>query len=627
MQSTELEPSTSQGSRPGNIAARRGQLLEELVRLHARNVEVKAEINALSPICRLPDELLVAIFMYCVALQGDLDTVWTENSAYFPGQRQRPYSWIVLSQVCRQWRRVALDFPALWSSVFLAAGEDFIAEVLRRSQRMPLDVVVWVDSFVANDKARTLRLVLGELSRCRSLRITMPDAYVPPELENNPAPELRTLKIRNTCTNYPSAPPEFTRLFRGRAPRLECLDLAGRATFDWPLLVSSTLRHLTLSQVDKHSQLDVVQLLTRLRGLPLLETLRLDHALTPCFKFPRNTVLPPPSSINLPRLKSLHITSNLRTCTTLVETLSIPSLNSFSAEIEWRDEVGELGQYVAKLTSTLGHATQNIYALALRHVGPDVHLCCYKQAQNAILTGMRSSNDDGPFCIRLVFVELLYRMEARLPDVFSRLSFAPSIKNLHIEDLALSEALTGTVFRQCEGVTSLRVTNRPAVEVVRVLGGYARWTRPRQQSDYQHQHRPAPYLLPHLEVLMFQCISFGELADGLENTLVQRYEDGAQIKEIHLTECRHITSASVNYLRRVAVEVKWDGVVVADSREATPDLHRQVVRPRMGDNHGPVSQFMPMIPPNAPYIGVPYTAWHYVPAPPLLPLHRPEGRH
>lgn len=71
---------------------------EELLLLKLRSLELKASHNASASISRLPNEMLVAIFMKL-------------KDTYFIPLRH----WHQITHVCRHWRRVALEAACLWT--------------------------------------------------------------------------------------------------------------------------------------------------------------------------------------------------------------------------------------------------------------------------------------------------------------------------------------------------------------------------------------------------------------------------------------------------------------------------------------------------------------------------------
>lgn len=74
----------------------------------------KTEHNLTSPIHRLPDELLVHIFVLGCP-KPDLDI---EHSRDRDVEDPLPYQ-VLVSSICRLWRRISLQTPALWSFIFI----------------------------------------------------------------------------------------------------------------------------------------------------------------------------------------------------------------------------------------------------------------------------------------------------------------------------------------------------------------------------------------------------------------------------------------------------------------------------------------------------------------------------
>ncbi|KAJ7605516.1 hypothetical protein DFH06DRAFT_947701, partial [Mycena polygramma] len=78
-----------------------------LTRLRARRVDILTDLNALTaPILNLPPELVCEIFEHCLPPPHTL-----------PSARDAP---LLLGQVCRRWRGIALSLPTLWNSISVA---------------------------------------------------------------------------------------------------------------------------------------------------------------------------------------------------------------------------------------------------------------------------------------------------------------------------------------------------------------------------------------------------------------------------------------------------------------------------------------------------------------------------
>ncbi|KAE9395236.1 hypothetical protein BT96DRAFT_789690, partial [Gymnopus androsaceus JB14] len=97
----------------------------------AKLVEIASLRNVLSPIRRLPPEILCEIFE--LARQVDWDIV---RSTY------------ILCQVCVAWQKIAYAHPRLWSALYLSLNEHphmfkgeavWVKRWISRSQSTPLD--------------------------------------------------------------------------------------------------------------------------------------------------------------------------------------------------------------------------------------------------------------------------------------------------------------------------------------------------------------------------------------------------------------------------------------------------------------------------------------------------------
>lgn len=69
-----------------------------------------------SPISRLPDELLVAIFHF-------YHSQWAEYCLFAQDDAVPHYRWIKITHVCRRWRNVALGAPLLWTDLRVTTPE------------------------------------------------------------------------------------------------------------------------------------------------------------------------------------------------------------------------------------------------------------------------------------------------------------------------------------------------------------------------------------------------------------------------------------------------------------------------------------------------------------------------
>ncbi|KAF9018411.1 hypothetical protein BDZ89DRAFT_350718 [Hymenopellis radicata] len=123
----------------------------------------------LSPIRRLPPELLMEIFQHACARHG-----WLH---FF----HRAHMHWVIPQVCRKWRTIALSCPPLWSSIVAVLRPTFpptstLDAILHRSGTHPINIRVLVgDNHYDDPHVRDLIApIRAHSSRWRSLRATLP---------------------------------------------------------------------------------------------------------------------------------------------------------------------------------------------------------------------------------------------------------------------------------------------------------------------------------------------------------------------------------------------------------------------------------------------------------------------
>ncbi|KAJ7890391.1 hypothetical protein B0H13DRAFT_2197988, partial [Mycena leptocephala] len=151
---------------------------------------------ALSPVARLPAELLVHIFTCCLdsTLHLFYDVISPNNAP------------MVLTHVCSRWRAIALTTPRLWENMSLRLDEDprsrasFLPEVLLRSRPHPLFVDIRASLTSTFSEFENVLL----MGRARTLKLQLPSASL---LSFGGLPEgslsaLHTLHILDTSRRY-----------------------------------------------------------------------------------------------------------------------------------------------------------------------------------------------------------------------------------------------------------------------------------------------------------------------------------------------------------------------------------------------------------------------------------------
>jgi hypothetical protein len=226
------------------------RIKEVLTRISSRRKEICAEIEQhetlLSPVRRLPDELLSEIFIHCLP---SLPTFPESSEAL---TYQTP---LLLAQICSRWRAVALATPAIWSDIRAfrvdpwrtVRSKDIIALLktfLRKSGRHPLSLALrdgcpnaQVDAALPfRDRWQYLELSLSSESI---------DALAP---IRGALSSLRSLTVNNH--SYDSINPATLDIFE-IAPQLHVVKLVYKyPTHQWIKLPWAQLTEFSLERVD-----------------------------------------------------------------------------------------------------------------------------------------------------------------------------------------------------------------------------------------------------------------------------------------------------------------------------------------------------------------------------------------
>ena len=294
--------------------------------------------SLLAPIRRLAPETLGEIFELC------------NSSLVTPGVRRiiTPDSApILIGRVCKEWRRVALGTPQLWTALALEHTSEkplkvnpftVIPEWLNRSGCLPLDIYLGdgLEKLFALDKhAETLRLCMEMLGdhfhRCRSFHVTnafpnILSAMFPPRRCRD-ARSLREFRVIPSIFSLPQRPLALGQI---TAPNLESIDVYRPSTFfDSIILDYSRLRSLrwntSIASSDGESSLEN---LTRVLSLcPNLEECEIMHPSHSTISLDKITM------VSVPSLRRLRLKFTLQADPSpLFSVLRTPGLESLTLE-------------------------------------------------------------------------------------------------------------------------------------------------------------------------------------------------------------------------------------------------------------------------------------------------------
>ena len=192
-------------------------LLESLAR---KRKEVKEKVNqAHDPVLRhLPHEIVSLIFEHWVEdskTNAFPDDVGLSHAVYSQPIKivfEKPAP-LVISAICRTWRRISFSQPRLWTSlnIFmndpdkLSTQHQLVNEWLGRAGRLPLDV--WIhcrpDVFEEEWDVSLLDTIKTTSSRWRNLRLSLPPHFCSRLLSGSLlVPLLKTVKILGNNSPY-----------------------------------------------------------------------------------------------------------------------------------------------------------------------------------------------------------------------------------------------------------------------------------------------------------------------------------------------------------------------------------------------------------------------------------------
>ena len=149
---------------------------EELGRL-------KCSLNTTVPACRLPNELLVAIF----------EEYASAAVYYYDRLQHNDHAWTELMAVCKRWYEVARGTPKLWCKITVQKKTGWLKLCLERTAPSSLIDITYTTHHKYSPDVATLA---PHLSRIRTLTVQRPPGHLSPEfvsLLGTGAPALEVL--------------------------------------------------------------------------------------------------------------------------------------------------------------------------------------------------------------------------------------------------------------------------------------------------------------------------------------------------------------------------------------------------------------------------------------------------
>ncbi|KAI0042363.1 hypothetical protein FA95DRAFT_585415 [Auriscalpium vulgare] len=259
-------------------------------------------------VSRLPPEILAAVFsiLSSIALPGYRD--WNAASRTRLG-------WLNVTHVCRRWRYVALQDPALWANIATPhpLGDCWADAFFTRAQDFPLSIMQpdGAGPFALRPSDRAF--IRANLARTRALRI---NGWTDPILDIlcSPAPALHALDLNLADDPEMSLPDS---LLSGAPLRHLSLQVAGQLPWTSPLLTNLVSLEFEIKRPheQKVALADVLRALGRMCTLQRLAVgLALDAADPGAA-----------GAVALPQLRHLQLRADIESAHRLLAHLVLPT--------------------------------------------------------------------------------------------------------------------------------------------------------------------------------------------------------------------------------------------------------------------------------------------------------------
>ncbi|KAI6043231.1 hypothetical protein EDC04DRAFT_2891263 [Pisolithus marmoratus] len=420
-----------------------------------------------------------------------------------------------VSQVCQEWRKVALGAPLLWrKALSLSVSPNWMFEMLRRTVHLPLTIRISHQDFHRDVVYANLLSIADQFWRFETLEIDAPCPYI--------------------CEFFGFVPFDSS-----EAPRLRVLSLCGQNwqglldndelenfPFGWDVLKSGLVHSIKLSvlhicypgESDAPHTLSISELLATLGSITSLQELKLHNVL----KAVNENLLVEwvtPATV-LPALQTLDLQAGIRFCSGFLNGVEAPALVELDVECNTTDEAGD----APLLTSTA-------LMIGISGIAPhDPYNIFTVLHQKGNLWISLRSNQTGAFC-RILVPQV--NDGPTLECILRKLADMPSVHSTERLEISLSKAahrkVTGEMwvylFECLNKVSCLDLGNYPVPRILKNLYWNAKGA-----LEAQKQGEEVILLLPSLETIAIAtsltlCVLVDMIAELRESvgTPIDRY--------------------------------------------------------------------------------------------------------
>lgn len=554
-------------------------IIDEQISRHEKSViALKTLRNTLSPISKLPIEILCQIFYFS-----------QEKPSY------SLFNWIKITYVCRQWRTVALNSPNLWTNLPLGYGK-WASVMLERSKRANLTVKVdfmnprhntrkhLESAFQHADRFRILSLENGDATVLRDLLSKLPKS----------APRLHSLVLsvsayRSSYYETLSAYTDVCDLPEAMLCETENLRSVELKSCNpcWDSHLFSSLSHLKIDRVSSAARPSTKQFSEMLKRMPNLESLELFDAI------PVESSGSAQETIHLSGLHYLSLSSLPAEIGTLLRYITFPpstrvKIVTTTAQVPDPNFSGMLSALSSTLSST--DKRRGLDGRRLLIGQSDLVKCHGVQIKAS--SRLETQSDIFQSGLENPDIELNVRyrqhagsfgqfLDSVLRQVFDAFSL-DNLSSLFLSDLALGSQIFFDLFSTLSRLESIVSTDTSTDALLKALQGT-------QTLGQAASPDKANIVFPRLRSLaladaIFEPDDDGSESDGipvdlLHNFLKQRHMHGAELPELHLRNCYHLYTDDVDDCKEFVGDVHWDGI----EQDVTDDESEEEDEDEYGD--------------------------------------------
>ncbi|KAF5316105.1 hypothetical protein D9619_006177 [Psilocybe cf. subviscida] len=495
-----------------------------------------------SPISKLPPELLVRIFEHHVTYSVVV-------------------CWYQITHVCRHWRALAIETAWLWTTVPTDPHFDnpeWTRIVLERSRNELLDITLIATPWKMNlavyrhiSHIRTLSLQYLDVKELEDMVFTL-------SVIGDDAKELEDLQILGCEYDDPQfkLPPTC---FRG-ASKLECLDLEW-VEIDWQMpFLSQILSHLSLQNMSPASRPSWAELLGALACMPDLRNLTLKQA------FPDIPARSHTERVHLPCLHQLSVAADIAfQVESFFSHVTFPPLERVVIGCKENDPGSDnysaALQSVARMFPPSSYGRFNQLGIEAGESHGFYFLC---------RTFPNDPESGGAIDVALS-PTVDVSTEWTIANIIDNFNFYHSLTHLAIgargEATSVPPESLRELFGSMPNLEDISASNNNALNLIRAL------TIPTSHLF------GTPVSFPVLRKIDLRVIDIEhdkEQCDELEDILMARYEYGAEIQTLSLSQCFHISAAVVERFAHIVMDLNWseDGISSLISAMKRERAHR-----------------------------------------------------